>query len=463
MKQIEFDLSLSLQSDSRSDCLLAKGELDALRGPVEEAACSIEAGRGKGNLAFLELPYAYDEEHGPTNFGDLFVRTKHRFSEIRERVSRSDGQYIHIGIGGSALGAATLANAIGQRTFNGPHIPNNIDPDTLGALLDQLDPTRVFANVVSQSGNTVETVATYAVLRNFLAKSGLSNAAIAERISFTTDPAEGALRDLAISEGAEILPLPSSIHGRFSVFAPTGLFTAAAAGADIDGLLAGARWADGTTRDQPFWSNPAKLLAALHFACDKTLEASCLVLMPYSDRLCSIADWYSQLVAESLGKGGRGITPVKALGVTDQHSQLQLYNDGPKNKLVVMFSLEEFSRSIAIPDNIGRSFSYLQGHSINDLLEAERKATEVSLHLNGVPSCGFRLPRLDAFHLGALLVILEKTVCILGLLYGVNAFDQPGVEESKAYARAMLGEDSADSKELLNQLSRVLARSKKVA
>jgi glucose-6-phosphate isomerase len=218
-----------------------------------------------------------------------------------------------------------------------------------------------------------------------------------------------------------------------------GLFTAAIGGINIKSLLAGARLADQHTANSPFWENPAQQLAALHFLGLRKKGLSVLVLLPYSNGMRTVADWYSQLVAESLGKNGQGMTPVKALGVTDQHSQLQLYNDGPKDKLVVFFSVEEFAETLTIPKIPSTSaYEYLEGNTLNALLRAELQATEVSLHLHGVPSCRFELPKLNAFNLGYLITILEKTVCILGRLLNVNAFDQPGVEESKEYARAML-------------------------
>jgi glucose-6-phosphate isomerase len=307
--------------------------------------------------------------------------------------------------------------------------------------------------VVSKSGDTVETIAGWAIIwQQMLTKSGLSVEEAKNHVVITTNPEKGALAAFARSEGFTILPLPQPIHGRFSVFSPMGLMTAAAAGINIGELLAGARAGDQATAELPFTRNPAQQLAALHYFGLKSQGISNLILFPYAYRLRTIADWYSQLVAESLGKQGQGITPVKALGVLDQHSQLQLYNDGPKNKLVIFFSVKDFQEKILIPDSIAANvdYAYLANKSLNDMLKAEMKATEVSLFEHGVPSCRFELGELNAFNVGYLLTVLEKTVCILGQLLKVNAFDQPGVEESKAYARAMLGK-SGDSFDLLRK------------
>jgi glucose-6-phosphate isomerase len=425
--------------------------------PENDAASSLD--QKAKHLAFLELPYAYDSK-----FATCFMETFHdSLPWILDRsrsIQDARGQFIHFGIGGSALGAIFLTDALADCGNESTiYFAENVDPHSTQRLLDRLDPKRVFANVVSKSGGTVETIANFAVVVDHLRKAGLSRDELSRRITVTTNPERGALVDLAKSECFDILPLPDEIHGRFSVFSPTGLLTAAVAGVDIDMLLDGARAADDYTAIAPFEKNPSHLLAALHFVALREKHISNLVLLPYSDQLRTLADWYAQLVAESLGKGGQGMTPVKALGATDQHSQLQLYNDGPKDKLIILFAVGQHEFSVRIPESIGSisAYSYLANRTLNELLAAEQEATEVSLHLNGVPSCTFRLNRLDAFAVGALLTILEKTVCILGELCGVNAFDQPGVEESKAYARAMLGKTGADYDRLRATVERLRA------
>jgi glucose-6-phosphate isomerase len=322
-------------------------------------------------------------------------------------------------------------------------IPDNVDPELITMLLQEIRPERTFVHVVSKSGDTVETIANFAVVYKFLLDQGLDESVLRRRVFVTTNPDRGGLADLAREFGFTIIPLPDEIHGRFSVLSPSGLFGVAVAGKDLSELLAGARDADEYTRRAGFWENPAKLLAALHYIGNTSKGIDCLVLLPYVHAMRTIADWYSQLVAESLGKNGKGLTPVKALGVTDQHSQLQLYNDGPRNKLVVFFDVGGYRAQVDIPDIFSHlePFSFLRGHSLNDLIDAERRATAVSLFTHGVPSCTLRLDELSAGNVAGLLVVLEKTVCILGELYGVNAFDQPGVEESKEYARAMLGKE----------------------
>lgn len=448
---VSFDAGFALQHEENKAALFSKEELTAVSHRVSEEAALIEKGHGEGPLAFLDLPYAYTS--GGTTFKSTFLETLGVINEAAQRIRGTHGQFVHLGIGGSALGAITLVDALGKTKamgYESPaeiYVPDNVDPDWIAQFLHKFDFNRLYLHVISKSGGTTETIATFALLWDKLRReSGLPDEELRKRVFITTNPEEGPLAHVARSGGFTLLPLPDAIHGRFSVFSPMGLFASAVAGIDVDQLLAGARAADRQTAENGFWQNAAQQLAALHYLGLTQKGLSILVLFPYSNRLRTIADWYSQLVAESLGKDGQGMTPVKALGVTDQHSQLQLYNDGPKNKLILFFSVAEHADVLTIPASIAdnQNYSYLTDKTLNDLLRAELLATEVSLHLHGVPSCHFELSEISAFNIGFLLTVLEKTVCILGGLLGVNAFDQPGVEESKEYARAMLGKAGAE-------------------
>lgn len=447
---VGFKIKFALQHEGIRGALFSRNEIESVIDPVREQAEQLEKMHGQGPLAFLDLPYAYSSKHGPTVFGNTFLETLPTIQKATERIHSTRGQFLHLGIGGSALGAITLIDALSKTKdadYDCPaevFVPDNVDPDWIAQIVHRLDFGRVYLHVISKSGGTVETIATFALFWEKMRQvSGLSLDELRQRVFVTTNPDAGPLATLARSQGFTLLPLPDAIHGRFSVFSPMGLFAAAVAGINIDELLAGARAADQETSRAPFWQNAVQQLAALHYLGLTRKGVSILVLFPYSNRLRTVADWYSQLVAESLGKNGQGMTPVKALGVTDQHSQLQLYNDGPKNKLIVFFSTEKHADVLRIPESIGENpdYAYLANKTLNELLRAELEATEVSLHLHGVPSCHFELSELTPFNVGYLLTILEKTVCLLGGLLGVNAFDQPGVEESKEYARAMLGKE----------------------
>ncbi|NIM77381.1 MAG: glucose-6-phosphate isomerase, partial [Candidatus Aminicenantes bacterium] len=355
--------------------------------------------------------------------------------------------YVQLAIGGSALGGIALHNALGNKfvlhSENGQcrvHMPDNIDPDWIGDILNSIKIETTFFNIISKSGGTVETLANFFVFYNAL-KQKVPTEKLRENIVIMTNPEKGPLAELSWEAGFTLIPIPESVHGRFSVLSPGGLLTAAVSGIDINELLKGAWVMNQLTDEMDFWKNPVSLYAAIHYLTDKQKNIDTLILMPYSQSLRTIGDWYSQLVAESLGKNAQGITPVKALGATDQHSQLQLYNEGPKNKLITFFSVDKFKREIRIPEEFPecKEYQYLWGHTINELIDAERRATAISLYNNGVPNCTFHIPQLTPFYMGQLFMLLEKVIPILGKLYGVNAFNQPGVEESKKYARAMLG------------------------
>lgn len=448
---ITVDMALATHDGAARGALFDPAVLASLGLEAATSAAAIERTRGSGPMAFLELPWAYSASEGPTVFGTTLHGTLELVDKIASEILSSDGQFVHVGIGGSALGAMVLVNALAPRAIVGRdrriYVTDNIDPDGMNDILAELDSRRLYANVVSKSGGTVESIAVFSVLWRMLqTQSGLPADKLRGRVFVTTNPVAGALAEVAHSEGFCLLPLPDAVHGRFSVFSLMGLLTAAVAGVDVRTLLAGARAADWDTRSSDPVTNPVLQLAALHVAALRSGVVSNLVLLPYSDRLRLIGDWYSQLVAESLGKDGQGLTPVKALGVTDQHSQLQLYNDGPKDKLVTLFSIREHQASVQIPPSISEteSYSYLAGKSFAELLDAERRGTEVSLYRHGVPSCRIELQRLDAYTLGYLLTVLEKCVCVIGRMAGVDAFNQPGVEESKDYARALLGHSGSN-------------------
>lgn len=473
MRSVDFSHRFATGEAADGGAMLNAEELTAFADTVDAAARRIEERdiapdlaaderKRRENLAVLDLPYAYDAAGKPTVFTETLTRAKDVMAEGAARIRAEGGHYVHLGIGGSALGSKLLVEALGEAPGrNGApavdiHAPDNIDPSVIAGILARIDPQKTFVNVVSKSGDTVESIANFSIFREFLVSAGIIGDELAKRLFVTTDPDNGSLIKIARKEGYTVLPLPAAVHGRFSVFAPTGLFTAMVAGVDVDALLEGARDADALTRSAPFAENPARLLAAIHFLTNTAHGIQDLVLLPYSNRIGLVADWYSQLVAESLGKQGKGITPIKAIGATDQHSQLQLYNDGPKNKLVVFFGVEDHGPEQTMPHWISENdgYEYLGGQSINKLLNAERLGTQISLYRNGVPSCRFDLDRVEPYTIGALLTILEKTVCILGELYGVNAFDQPGVEESKMYARAMMGKEGAEYDEIRNLIAR---------
>jgi len=366
-------------------------------------------------------------------------------SVARWRRRRVD-DLVHIGIGGSALGAELLLralahplhNALPARRRRGPrvHFVDNVDPERLAALLEELDPARTLVHVVSKSGSTVETAAGWQVVRGAFERRA-PRLRWRDHAVFTAG--RGALRELGERLGVEVLEFPEDVGGRFSALTASGLFTPAVAGVDVAAAVAGARALLARLEKLPAAENPALVSAALIQALAGK-GRNVQVLMPYADALEPLARWYVQLAAESLGKRrgdrGVGVTPLPARGTTDQHSQVQLFVEGPEDKLVTFVRVER-GGSLPIPG--GDLAGYLAGVDLGALLRAEQQGTEVALARAGRPSTAWVLPRLAAAPLGALIVALELQVAAQASLLGVNAYDQPGVEAGKVAAFALLG------------------------
>jgi glucose-6-phosphate isomerase len=375
-----------------------------------------------------------------------------------EGVGQAHDHVLVLGIGGSALGTKALLNALrrpawnelddeGRDFFPRLTVLENVDPTSVSAALARIDPRRVLVNVISKSGGTAETMAQYLVVRRWLEDA--LGAAAYRHIVFTTDPERGALRELAGREGIATLSVPPEVGGRFSVLSPVGLLPAALVGIDIDGLLRGATEALRRAESDDLLQNAAALYAALHWAADTDLGARIHVLMPYTDRLREFAEWYRQLWAESLGKrvtrDGKvvnvGPTPVAAVGATDQHSQVQLFMEGPYDKVITFVALEQFSEDVPIPGraDLPPDLAYLPGHTMGELLTAEYRATSAALAQMGRMSCTLGLPDLSAATLGEAIMFFQIATGYAGVWYGVDPFDQPGVELGKRLTYAAMG------------------------
>jgi glucose-6-phosphate isomerase len=363
-----------------------------------------------------------------------------------------------LGIGGSSLGALTVTSAL-QHPYRAlqaggvglrVHYVDNVDPDAIRGLMEVLDPRRTLVNVISKSGTTAETMAAYLAFREWL-EQGLGTG-FAERIVATTDPASGILRPLADRRGYRTFTVPPSVGGRFSVLSAVGLLPIALAGIDLGALLRGAARANEAAR-RPLAENPmlqATLVQYLAYRRGKPIS----VLMPYSSRLRNLGGWFVQLWAESLGKessrsGSRvheGSTPLAALGATDQHSQVQLFNEGPNNKVVAFVRVERFDGETPIPNSEPElsELGYLAGQSFNRLINAEQAATAFALAEHDRPNYTLVLDELSASSLGELLQFLMWQTAVMGELTDIDAFDQPGVELGKTYTYALMGRAGFD-------------------
>jgi glucose-6-phosphate isomerase len=368
-----------------------------------------------------------------------------------------------VGIGGSALGAYALDVAM-----RGPHpvqigpgkakgksrepkprlvVLDNVDPGFLAAALQRVNPKRALACVIAKSGSTAETLSTFLFVREWLGKALGKRAR--SRIVAVTDAHKGDLLAIAKQEQYPLFFVPGNVGGRFSVFTPVGLVPAALIGLDIGKLMAGAADANLLAWSRDFDHNLALSSAAVHHALNTNRGKAIEVVYAYSSYLWGAAFWYRQLWAESLGKRVNrkgevvetGQTPVAALGVTDQHSQSQLYMEGPRDKMVTFWSVEKPRADLKIPRDFRNfdSCGYLGGKKMSELFQAEMRATEAALTEARRPNCRWTLPRVDEYSVGAFFQTLEFQTAFAGELYGVDAFDQPGVELGKKLTYGLLG------------------------
>ena len=278
-------------------------------------------------------------------------------SRAGARVRSESDTLVVLGIGGSMLGTRALYGAL-RPPFHGAHpgseergarlvIADNVDPSGFGAILDEVDPHRTTFNVISKSGETAETMSQFLIVRERLLKV-LGAVDYSRRVVMTTDADAGALRQIVNDEGFRSLAIPSGVNGRYSVLSAVGLFPAAVAGIDVNELLAGAAAMDDRCSAPSLFENPAYLLGAVHYLAHVARQKIVHVLMPYSDALAGLADWSAQLLA-SLGKeldlDGRvvhnGLTPLCAVGASDQHSLLQLFVEGPNDKIITFVRVED--------------------------------------------------------------------------------------------------------------------------
>jgi glucose-6-phosphate isomerase len=372
------------------------------------------------------------------------------------------GRFDHVlvlGIGGSALGAKALLNALKPPAWNERDsagrngvptltVLENVDPVTIAATLGRLDPRRTIVNVISKSGGTAETLAQYLVVRAWL-EAALGDGGARKQLVITTDPEKGALRAIARAEDIAAFDVPPDVGGRFSVLSAVGLVPAALLEMDIGALVAGAQAAVEHAQATDLAANDAARYAALQWQAQATRAANVHVVMPYSDRLKDFAEWYRQLWAESLGKkldrAGRevfrGPTPVGAVGATDQHSQVQLFIEGPFDKTITFIRVLDTVALLPIPGraNLAPELAYLPGKSIGALLDAELNATREALRAQGRMSCTIEIETVDAYHLGELMMFYQLATAFAGVWYDVDPFDQPGVELGKVLTFKAMG------------------------
>ncbi len=426
---------------------LTSAELDGAGRRVMETVATIERERKDGRHRYRDLPDDAAMLRG--------IRTA-----IKPRANAFENLVV-LGIGGSALGNIALQTALNPPYYNslpttrrgGPRlfVVDNVDPVQVASLLEVLGPRlrKTLFNVITKSGETAETAAQFLIVRKLL-RDKLGDRALRRNLLVTTDAHSGTMREIVDAEGWETLAVPEGVGGRFSVLSAVGLFSAGMCGINIGKLLSGAREMGKRCAQRTLKRNPAAMLALLlhaYYVRGKRLH----VMMPYSHQLKDLADWYRQLWAESLGKCTArdgtpvvvGPTPIKALGATDQHSQVQLYREGPNDKVFIFLEVERFKKDVRIPRVAGTpaSLKYLQGTSLARLLTAEKRATEFALVRSGRPCLTIRFPQINEEHVGAFIMLWEAATTIAGYLLEIDPYDQPAVQMGKDYTYALMGKD----------------------
>ncbi len=393
----------------------------------------IQADRQAGILGFYDLP---DQD----------------LSHILNFMASLDPKFdtmVVLGIGGSALGNKALYSAL-KTEYNLDKklfVYDNVDPVFLFEILNQINLDTTIFNVISKSGTTAETMAAYLIIADILKKRYPED--YKNRLIITTDKEKGFLRKLCEKEHYPSFVVPDNVGGRFSVLSDVGLVSSAFTNINIQKLLQGAASMRERCADlSNIYDNPAYLNGLLHYLYFREGK-NIAVMMPYSNALYDLADWYRQLWAESLGKRydlkGReilvGQTPVKALGATDQHSQIQLYTEGPYDKVITFLTVLNFQYDYTIPNLHPESedVSYLGGHKLSELLNAERLATEIALTKAKRPNANIIFPQIDEFHLGEFIMMYEIQTVFTGKLLHINPLDQPGVEAGKKATYALMG------------------------
>ncbi|MGK5083366.1 glucose-6-phosphate isomerase [Bdellovibrionota bacterium FG-1] len=349
-----------------------------------------------------------------------------------------------LGIGGSALGPICLLQALQDRCTTGIrfHFMENPDPTDWNATIRRLNPDTTLVCPITKSGTTFETMAQMLLALEWLGKERWKS-----HLVIITDPAKGDLKKFALEHDIPTLHIAPSIGGRFSIFTPVGLFPAALGGLNVEDFMNGAKQVRDYVEKAPVEKNPLFTLGSelIRHAAQRPIH----VCMPYSTRLRSVGSWFVQIWGESLGKDGKGFTPLAAVGATDQHSILQLLRDGPDDKITLFVTLDRVDNEVTIPklgSLLGKTplpaFKLLEGHTLHGLLQVEYRAISRVLTKQSRPNATWQMDRLDERSMGALLFAFSVLTAFTGTLWGVDPFDQPGVEEGKIYIRDALSHEN---------------------
>lgn len=384
----------------------------------------MEAYRSKTDGSFFELPR--DTESAK------------QIQTLGKNVRKQFDHLIVVGIGGSDLGGRAIIQALKKDapvTF-----VSNPDPETVSEVIQSADWETTALNIISKSGSTLETLSLFFVLREAMVKElGDKHA---DHIFVTTERSNNPLHVHAAENGYHVIEHKENVGGRYSALSSVGLFPAAYAGIPITRILKGA--SEALSEFEAKKTKHDALRFALHHYLQIKKGRSIHVLMPYADRLATVGVWYRQLWAESLGKlkNGKslGATPVAALGTIDQHSQIQLYNQGPDDKVVTFLKTETFTKGATARkcSLLPPEYKQFKNLPFSRIMNASLEGTAKALHKNNRPNGTLSMSKITPETIGALLMFYEISTVALGYLLGINPFDQPGVEEGKAQIKRRL-------------------------
>ncbi|GAQ94642.1 glucose-6-phosphate isomerase [Thermodesulfovibrio aggregans] len=399
------------------------------------SASEVESTAKKAISLFSEMPYKELE------FLDIYRQDLTMIKELAKK-ARDYEYFILLGIGGSALGPKVIVESLSpmHNLKRKPKIfiYDNVDPVTFKNIIETVDLNRTLINVVSKSGATSETLASFLILWKLIRDRKLE---VNEHFVFTTDPEKGNLRIIANEYEIPCLSIPKNVVGRYSVLSPVGLFLLEILGIKSEEMLEGARDISERALKTSLQENSMAVTASSLYLMDKLKGRKVVVFLPYSDRLKTLSEWFCQLWAESLGKEGNGTTPYPSLGTTDQHSQLQLWMEGPEDKVILFVCVERHGYQEEIPEEFHdlEGLRFLGGHTLEELINTEQLATEMALTMNKKPNLKLILPKIDPYRIGQIFQYLQVVTAMAGLLYGVNPFNQPGVELGKRLTYGALG------------------------
>ena len=397
--------------------------------------------------------FAAKKQTDPLGFYDLPDSNVDHILEFIKKVESKFEAMVVLGIGGSALGNKAVYKALKtQKPLKKLYVYDNVDPYFWNEILSEINPEKTLFNVISKSGTTAETSASFMFIIDYL-KTNFPND-YQDRLVITTDKEKGFLRKIVEKEGFAGFVVPDDVGGRFSVLTDVGLVSSAFVGIDIKAMLKGAAVMRSYCDEKDLLKNPAMIIAlshVLYMQQDKNIS----VMMPYSNALYDLADWYRQLWAESIGKrysldGSEinvGQTPVQALGATDQHSQVQLYAEGPKDKIFTFIMVEKFKQDFHIPEIFADrpEVNYLCNKSFSQLLNAECLATELALTESGNPLLMIKLNEITEENIGAFIYLYEAATVFAGYMLNINPLDQPGVEAGKIATYALMDKEGFEN------------------